>query len=615
MRTVGRNRCFVPMLVLTFVAVAPYPAAAQRMRLQAAPGPHYVGDAVDVQIVVDGLEASPDPELDIGAAADGLNVTFLGLSPQTSRSITIINGRRTDTSTVRYIWRYQITAQREGSFTWGPFTARQGANEVTHRELSWAFAPVGENPNMSIEVAIPEGPLYVGQVVPIEVIWRYAGDLNAVTGQTIRSDLFDAFDFEDNRRTPQDDLLMIEEGGERKELQAEYRRASIDDRPFIVGRATRRMYLDQEGSYSFAGPTAVIRLGRRGEYVFEDLMPPSLFGRSGGSRRARSGIERAMGNAIEFQVLPIPTEGRPSYFSGAVGTGFQLEVASNRSVVHVGDPIQLTVTVRGNGNLRGLGCPPLVGAHGLSGDLFQVPSGEVAGVRTESTKQFQRTIRATDVGATSIPPITFAWFDTDSGTYRTTSSAPIALDIQSAEAIGAEQVVASSSLNAADPPASQESARPSPPTKTLMDNVDYAITLDIPQLLAPPNNRRWGGMAIGCYGGAAALAALAAWNLRPSRSPRSLRARADVEAWADRLEATAALPLPLAAREVADILRALLENADSAERQQIGRLMERCDVIAYAPANAQAEQPLDRDLGDQVAALIERRRKRTAPDT
>src|SRR5262249_32982550 len=66
---------------------------------------------------------------------------------------------------------------------------------------------------------------------------------------------------------------------------------------------------------------------------------------------------------MELQIRPLPNAGRLPGFSGAVGA-FSVsapELATN--VFHVGDPVKLTVKVRGDGNLLRLVAPPPPRAH------------------------------------------------------------------------------------------------------------------------------------------------------------------------------------------------------------------------------------------------------------
>jgi len=143
-------------------------------------------------------------------------------------------------------------------------------------------------------------------------------------------------------------------------------------------------------------------------------------------------------------VRPLPIAGRPASFVNAIGRGFSIEVDASRTVVSVGDPIELTLRLRGDGPLAGLSLPPLDGPEGLPAQWFGVPGGGVAG-RVDAganVKLFSVTIRVKSDEAREIPPIAFSWFDPEAREYHTTRSQPIALSVESAELVGAGEVVA-----------------------------------------------------------------------------------------------------------------------------------------------------------------------------
>ncbi|MCA8967770.1 MAG: BatD family protein, partial [Planctomycetes bacterium] len=82
---------------------------------------------------------------------------------------------------------------------------------------------------------------------------------------------------------------------------------------------------------------------------------PDVFGRT---RDALTKNFFVYGKPIELEVLPIPEEGRPTPFYGAVGR-FQIDAALDRESVKVGDSVKLTLTVRGQGNFEFLRMPEL----------------------------------------------------------------------------------------------------------------------------------------------------------------------------------------------------------------------------------------------------------------
>jgi hypothetical protein len=115
----------------------------------------------------------------------------------------------------------------------------------------------------------------------------------------------------------------------------------------------------------------------------------------------------AAAEPITLTVKPIPVAGRPPSFSGAVGEGFSIEVAANRSVVRVGDPISLTVALRGTGNLESLALPDLSLNEGFSSGDFQLPTEQPAGSWDGSVRQFQVTVRVRNTSVTQVPPWPF----------------------------------------------------------------------------------------------------------------------------------------------------------------------------------------------------------------
>ena len=70
----------------------------------------------------------------------------------------------------------------------------------------------------------------------------------------------------------------------------------------------------------------------------------------------------------------------------------------------MGDPITLSVTLRGDGNLETAALPPLSTVDsGLDAESFRLPSGDVAGVLSEddTAKTFTVTVRVLDELRTS----------------------------------------------------------------------------------------------------------------------------------------------------------------------------------------------------------------------
>ncbi|MBV5329540.1 MAG: protein BatD [Chlorobium sp.] len=129
-------------------------------------------------------------------------------------------------------------------------------------------------------------------------------------------------------------------------------------------------------------------------------------------------------------VLPLPTEGRPEDFSGAIGR-FQLEVKAQPTDVGPGDPITLTMTVQGSGNFDRVEAPPFSTNGGWKSytPTAKFTPGAAPG---QGTKIFEQAIIAKDSLTKAIPSLAFSFFDPENKQYQTLHSAPIPLHINGA---------------------------------------------------------------------------------------------------------------------------------------------------------------------------------------
>ncbi len=128
---------------------------------------------------------------------------------------------------------------------------------------------------------------------------------------------------------------------------------------------------------------------------------------------------------MNLQVLPLPVEGRPADFQGAIGS-FALQVQAQPVEVGPGDPITLTMTVEGTGNFELLKAPVLTEAEGWKS--YQPAAKFTPGARPgQGSKVFEQAIIAKNSDKTAIPPVVFSFFNPESGVYQTVQSDPIAL--------------------------------------------------------------------------------------------------------------------------------------------------------------------------------------------
>ncbi|MCW9036368.1 BatD family protein [Altibacter sp.] len=131
-----------------------------------------------------------------------------------------------------------------------------------------------------------------------------------------------------------------------------------------------------------------------------------------------------------INVKPLPLEGRPDTFTGAVGT-YNFNVSANKTTLDATESLELTVKVSGEGNIK----------------LFDFPSVKLPSALEVYEPERSENVRTTASGMSGsisevytvvpqfkgnypIRPITFSYFDPNTQQYTTLSSEEIVLNVE-----------------------------------------------------------------------------------------------------------------------------------------------------------------------------------------
>ncbi|MCH2186140.1 hypothetical protein MK280_09735, partial [Myxococcota bacterium] len=252
----------------------------------------------------------------------------------------------------------------------------------------------------------------------------------------------------------------------------------------------------------------------------------------------------------------------------------------------VGDPIVLTFTVSGSGELSPVGLPPLDSL--LPEDQFRLPEDEISGQVMTGTKAFRVPVRVTDDRVTEIPALPYSWFDPELAEYQTTYSLPIALSVRPAQVVSAEDVVSARNAPSSDPGRNTPDTPPTaePPSYGSRSfgssEADLAIEINRKTLTQGPGFSSTGRAIL--YGLSVVLL-LAAWfvSRRRNSSPERAKQRANEKALRQRIERTRNLPPDEALTEIVAALRELAAGRPDAAGPEVEEFIAACDDILYAP--------------------------------
>jgi len=593
-----------------WLAVAGSAAAEPALQLAVGRGPYYVGAPIELQVQSEAFERSPEPECSADPTANG-RLRLLRVVPNFSSSVQIINGRmfKQEVSSFTCVWEF--TAAQPGSYRLGPFFMEQNGEKVRSQRIELNVEAVPEDPRVKLRIDMPDGPVYLGQHIPMTIeFWLDETLRDSLRGYVIRGEVFDREDiFRFLGDVPPDrdeQTLNIQTATGETALRAVVEQRKSGRRNYLVITAKRTLMPLREGRFELApatlDATEVTRWQR------------DLFGTR---RPAETRRIAAVGEAHELLVKAPPDRDRPPSFAGAVGHGFALEVTADRSVVQLGDPITLTLTIRGDGNLANVALPRLEGEHGLSPERFRLPEGDVSGEVIGDAKVFKLPVRVLDESVQEIPALHYSWFDPELGRYETSESRPIALSVRPAKLISASDVV-SNTPKAVAPPARSDTgeapddaeAREEPVVRGgfSLIGADLSIEEDPDKLGAARGDRS--GLRIAAYGGSLLALALAIGARRRARiDPEIRRQRAVFQAQRKRVGAARNLPRKEAIGEMAAAVREIVANLPESRSPAVDHFLAECDAIIYAPAGA-ADESLEPELASLADALLDEMREK-----
>jgi len=389
-----------------------------------------VGQSFTLDVTVSGTQRlDDDPTLpDVSAFA-----TFLGSGTQTSMQI--VNGR----TTVSYTIRYRFQATTEGSWEVGGVTVRAEGQTITTDPIRLEVtAEPQPTPGAGGARGAPAAEPGVAEIGPEDLFIIAEPDRRRVLENQpviVRYRLFTRVDVNTYSvtRLPSTAGFWVEELEMPQRPQVEQVERNGQAYATAVLRKVA-LYPTGPGTKTIE-PLAIeaqVRLRGRAADPFDDLL--------GGLRGSVFGEMVSAGAAsrpVDIEVLPLPAAGRPSDFTGLVGT---LAVASSidRDSVAVNEAVTLRVEVSGTGNLKALAAPDLAfppTVEAFPPEVTDRLSTTDRGVSGSRVYEYVLVPRAP--GTLAIPGVDLSYFDPDAREYRTASAEPLDLVVSGRAVEGA----------------------------------------------------------------------------------------------------------------------------------------------------------------------------------
>ncbi len=330
-----------------------------------------------------------------------------------SSSTSFVNGKRT--SSYNLAFTYTLMANKKGTFTIPAATIMVDGDQYTSNGVRITVLPPDESPTTSANTNSPIQTQETTNVGAENIFLRTVISKKQVCEQEailLSYKLYfagvDVAQFTNNTKLPEFKGFLKQEL-DMGEIQTELEH--YNGRNYQTAVLYRTLLFPQQSGELEIQPAqfeAVLRVRSRAQVrsIFDDFFDSYT-----------TATKPLTAPGVTVQVASLPA-GKPIGFSGGVG---QFDLASNISKTHLqaNEAVTLTLTIQGTGNMKLLKTPAVDWPEGFEvydpkvTNNFKTTSAGLSGTKTIEYLAIPRAS-----GTYIIPPVKFAYYDTDSRSYR-----------------------------------------------------------------------------------------------------------------------------------------------------------------------------------------------------
>lgn len=158
---------------------------------------------------------------------------------------------------------------------------------------------------------------------------------------------------------------------------------------------------------------------------------------------ARTETVKRKSKSVTVTVKPLPAAGQPPGFETAHVGSWSLTSNVPEKKATLGQPVKLQLTINGRGNVKSVKMPKLVLPPGLKTyDPTVEDKPRVSGRTYGGSRSAEWVIVPERTGSFTIPPMEFRYFDPASGTYKTSTTKAVVLEVEAGEGASAPMAAA-----------------------------------------------------------------------------------------------------------------------------------------------------------------------------
>ena len=406
-----------------------------------------------------------------------------------SSSTTFVNGKQTSSFTLTYT--YTLVAKKEGTFTISPASIKVDGKKYTSNGVRITVLPA-DRPTGSTTDPVNNNAQQTSNVSEPNIFMRTLVSKTQVHEQEailLTYKLYfagvDVAQMTNNRRFPEFNSFLKQEL-EMGEIQTDLEH--YNGRNYQTAVLYRTLLFPQRSGDIVIDPAQfefVLRVQNRAQVrsIFDDFFDSYT-----------QVVKQLQSPGVTIHVASLPA-GKPNPYSGGVG---QFTFSSNISgtELQVNDPVTLTLTIQGTGNMKLIKTPTVDWPEG-----FEVYDPKVnnnfkpttSGLSGSKTIEYLAIPRAN--GTYTVPPIQFSYYDIQAGAYKTLTTPEYTLNIARTANEDANATVVNTFVNKED-------------IQQLGSDIRYIYTGDLPSAVKVGKLKYGSLLFWACYALPSLLAAI-----------------------------------------------------------------------------------------------------------
>lgn len=371
-----------------------------------------LGEPFQLTVTVEGVNIGRVPKPQLPELNDFDN---LGMSQSQSTSISIINGRVEQQTAISFV--YTLAPKRLGELKIGPCRMVYNNNEYTTEPITVnvvksatrTSSPTRPQPSPFDLFEEPEPELSEEEIFVSASADRtsvYQGEQLTVTWSIYTTRELAGLNI---KETPTFTGFWSSDLYQAQELR--YERRTVQGKTYYAALLRKTALFPTQSGELRIGPIKLEGQAVTGGFFFARARPFTI-----------------ASQPIKITVKPLPEQGKPASFTGGVGS-FEVSAKLSSDRSRGGEPITLTITVQGTGNLplvSPVAIPEIPGLKILSPETKD--NFSYAGTRLSGTRRFIYPVLPTVDGKFRIPEIEFGFFDPKTGGYYTKKTPALELE-------------------------------------------------------------------------------------------------------------------------------------------------------------------------------------------